>query len=107
MCYTVMEQYWIWLSSVEGIGPKRFYQLLSMFEDARQVWDALGDPEGRRAMKFLGRAALNKLATMKVREDIGRFKYVEESVIDQAYKDIDSALRSEISELIAQEDEDE
>ena len=61
MCYTVMEQYWIWLSSVEGIGPKRFYQLLSMFEDARQVWDALGDPEGRRAMKFLGRAALNKL----------------------------------------------
>ena len=52
-------------------------------------------------------AALNKLASMKVREDIGRFKYVEESVIDQAYKDIDSALRSEINELIAQEDEDE
>ena len=52
-------------------------------------------------------AALNKLASMKVREDIGRFKYVEESVIDKAYKDIDSALRSEINELIAQEDEDE
>ena len=52
-------------------------------------------------------AALNKLATMKVREDIGRFKYVEESAIEEAYKNIDSALRSEISELIAQEDEDE
>lgn len=34
-----MEQYWIWLSSVEGIGPRRFYQLLSIYEDARSVWD--------------------------------------------------------------------
>lgn len=34
------EQYWIWLSSVEGIGPKRFYQLIAQFEDARAVWDA-------------------------------------------------------------------
>ena len=61
MDYTVMEQYWIWLSSVEGIGPKRFYQLLSNYEDARQVWDALGAlgmPEG---MAFLGRQALHAL----------------------------------------------
>ena len=35
-----MEQYWVWLSSVEGIGPKRFYQLLSEYEDPRAVWDA-------------------------------------------------------------------
>ena len=35
MEYTAMEQYWIWLSSVEGIGTKRFYQLLSTYEDAR------------------------------------------------------------------------
>ena len=39
---TIMEEYWIWLSSVEGIGAKRFYQLLAMYEDARGVWDALG-----------------------------------------------------------------
>ena len=61
MDYTVMEQYWIWLSSVDGIGPKRFYQLLSNYEDARQVWDALGAlgmPEG---MAFLGRQALHAL----------------------------------------------
>ncbi len=51
-------------------------------------------------------AALNKLAAMEVREDIGRFKYVEEEAIDQAYKSIDSALRSSINDLIAQEDED-
>ena len=57
MNYTHMEQYWIWLSSVEGIGPKRFYQLISIYEDPRTVWDNVGD-EG---MKFLGRQALDCL----------------------------------------------
>ena len=37
---SAMEQYWVWLSSVEGIGPARFYQLLSIYEDPRAVWDA-------------------------------------------------------------------
>ena len=32
-----MEQYWIWLSSVDGIGPSRFYRLLSQYEDAHVV----------------------------------------------------------------------
>ena len=45
MNYTAMEQYWIWLSSVDGIGVKRFYQLLSVFEDAREVWDNINAPE--------------------------------------------------------------
>ena len=39
MDLSTMEQYWVWLSSVEGIGPKRFYQLISIYEDARAVWD--------------------------------------------------------------------
>jgi len=41
--YTALEQYWIWLSSIDGIGPKRFYQLLSAFGDARSVWDNTED----------------------------------------------------------------
>ncbi|MBQ8506340.1 MAG: DNA-processing protein DprA [Clostridia bacterium] len=57
MNLSTMEQYWIWLGSVEGIGPKRFYQLISYYEDARAVWDNVGD-EG---MKFLGPAVLKKL----------------------------------------------
>ena len=61
MDYTAMEQYWIWLSSVEGIGPKRFYQLLSLYEDARSVWDALGGPLTPPDMKFLGASVLEKL----------------------------------------------
>lgn len=52
-----MEQYWVWLSSVEGIGPKRFYQLISIYEDARAIWDNVGDAE----MRFLGPATLKKL----------------------------------------------
>ncbi len=40
-----MEQYWVWLSSVEGIGPKRFYQLVAAFGDPRTVWDSADDPQ--------------------------------------------------------------
>ena len=39
MEYSVMDQYWIWLSAVEGVGPRRFYQILSLFTDPRDVWE--------------------------------------------------------------------
>lgn len=52
-----MEQYWIWLMSVEGITPKRFYKLMSLYEDARAVWDDAGPGLaahiGRRAYENL------------------------------------------------------
>jgi DNA processing protein len=54
---SVMEQYWIWLSSVDGIGPRRFYQLLSLYEDARDVWEKMGDP-GMRFLPQNAQAAL-------------------------------------------------
>ena len=57
MEYTKMEQYWIWLSSVDGIGVKRFYQLLSIFEDPEEVWNNIKAPE----LKFLGAKALSSL----------------------------------------------
>ena len=57
MEYSVMEQYWIWLSSVDGIGPRRFYRLLSQYGDARAVWDNVGDAD----MAFLGPKALKSL----------------------------------------------
>ena len=57
MNLNTMEQYWVWLGSVEGIGPKRFYQLISIYEDARAVWDNVGDEQ----MQFLGPAVLKKL----------------------------------------------
>ena len=57
MEYTVMEQYWIWLSSVEGIGPKRFYRIMSLFEDARDVWENPSDDR----LNFLGSKVLASL----------------------------------------------
>ena len=59
-----MEQYWIWLSSVEGIGPRRFYRLLSQFGDARAVWDRVGD----QGMDFLGPKALRSLREARTEE---------------------------------------
>lgn len=61
MDLSAMEQYWVWLSSVEGIGPKRFYQLLSIYEDARTVWDNVGD----EAMRFLGPVVLKNLTAAR------------------------------------------
>ena len=61
MDYGIMDQYWIWLSGVEGIGPKRFYQLMSIYEDARAVWDALGASVVPREMGFLGRPVIKAL----------------------------------------------
>ena len=76
MNYTAMEQYWIWLSSVEGIGPKRFYQLLTLYEDARSLWDALADgmpPE----LRFLDRNAAQNLWSAR---DEGYFYRVFETL---------------------------
>lgn len=57
MEYSAMEQYWIWLSSVEGIGPRRFYQLLSLFSDARDIWENIRDPK----LNILGAKTLSAL----------------------------------------------
>ena len=39
MDYGPMEQYYIWMASVEGMTPKRFEHLLTHFNDARCVWE--------------------------------------------------------------------
>lgn len=61
MDYEEMDQYWIWLSSVEGIGPKRFYQLLSIYEDARAVWEAAASAEAGEITQLLGRKTAQTL----------------------------------------------
>ena len=61
MDYTAMEQYWIWLSSIDGIGIKRMYQLLTSYGDARSVWDALDGAAMPDGMRFLGPTAFKKL----------------------------------------------
>ncbi|MDO4547370.1 MAG: DNA-processing protein DprA [Clostridia bacterium] len=43
MDYDAMDQYWIWLSAVEGMTPTRMYFLLDGFGDAQAVWDNISD----------------------------------------------------------------
>ena len=50
-------------------------------------------------------ADFNKLVSMPVRERIGRFKYIPEKDIKQAYEEIDKELTDSISALVSKEAE--
>ena len=50
-------------------------------------------------------ANINDIVAMKVREDIGRYKYTLEENIDERYKEVHDALIREISGLIGKEDD--
>ncbi len=50
-------------------------------------------------------APFNQLASLPVRETIGRFKYVEEDQIDAAYEDALGELKKEVADLISKEAE--
>ena len=49
----------------------------------------------------------NRLATLPVREAIGRFKYIEEENIDSAYETTLAELKQQISDLISKGAEDD
>ncbi|MEA4853580.1 MAG: DNA-processing protein DprA [Christensenella sp.] len=44
---TAQERYWVWLSSLEGIGPVRFYDVLNAFTDLENAWNHVGEIEKR------------------------------------------------------------
>lgn len=50
-------------------------------------------------------ANINDIVAMKVREDIGRYKYTLEENIDERYKEVRDALIREISGLIGKEED--
>ena len=57
------------------------------------------------SVKALGDGAdINDIVAMKVREDIGRYKYTEETRIEERYKEVHDALIREISGLIGKEE---
>lgn len=64
-----MEQYWIWLSSVRGVGPATFATLCKRFSDPRGVWDAAAhDALGNLSPELA--ANLRKAATKSVFDKI-------------------------------------
>ena len=50
-------------------------------------------------------ASIEKLIVMDVREEIGRFKYTEEDRLDGVFDNINSALSSQIQQLIAKKED--
>lgn len=64
MEYSKEAQYRIWLSSVDGIGVKRFYRLLSVFGDAETVWQNVDSPE----TAFLGPKVQSELRAARTEE---------------------------------------
>ncbi len=50
-------------------------------------------------------APFTKIMNLPEREDIGRFKYIEEKGIDAAFDDLMQQMRNEINELVAKEAE--
>ncbi len=57
-----------------------------------------------RAVKALSEgASLQKLISMPVREQIGRFKYVQEDALDEEYKKVDEELTAQIADAFVKE----
>ena len=50
-------------------------------------------------------APFSKISGLPEREDIGRFKYIEEKSIDLAFDDLMARMRADINELVAKEAE--
>ena len=58
-----------------------------------------------RAVEALGQgASLQKLISMPVREQIGRFKYVTEDALDEEYKRVDGELTAQIANTFGKEE---
>lgn len=49
----------------------------------------------------------NKLIALPVREDIGRFKYIEEENIDKAYEATMQKLKDEVNSTVSEEEQDQ
>lgn len=58
-----------------------------------------------RAVEALGEgASLNKIISLDVREQIGRFKYVKEEALDTEYAKVEEALNIQIANVLGRED---
>ena len=57
-----------------------------------------------KSVKALGEgAALNKLISMPVREQIGRFKYVHEDELDEEFRKVNENLDAQIAAAFVKE----
>jgi len=59
MVYTEDEKIWIWLASIDGIGVRRFYQLMSLFDSPNELIEAL--QKNSTVFSFIGGKVLEKM----------------------------------------------
>lgn len=67
MNYSAEDRCRIWLNSVDGIGPARFYRLLAECGSAKAVWDNLSDLSDDLIRKLTARTYANMKATRDAR----------------------------------------
>lgn len=78
--YTRDEMFWIWLSSIEGIGPKRFYELVGLFGSPAEIWAA--SSKELEGLSFLGSKTKSNLISAKKDEYIEKlFRHLEKKQI--------------------------
>lgn len=75
------EYYWLWLASIEGIGPVRFYRLLSQFVEIREIFDhakeldfakaGIPDKVAKAMVKYANDAYLDDLISKLEKAGIG------------------------------------
>ena len=61
--------YWIWLSSISGIGARRFYKLLKYFKSPRRLYEA-SKTEAEQASRILGKKCWGKIAAARNTETL-------------------------------------
>ncbi|HOV68803.1 MAG TPA: DNA-processing protein DprA [Clostridia bacterium] len=70
MEYSEQEQILIWLSSIEGIGPKRYYGLISLYPDPFELWEELNP--NNPALNILGDKVKRLVLENKSKDSINR-----------------------------------
>ena len=56
--------YWIWLSTIPGIGARRFYKLMEYFESPRGLYEA-SEQELAQSARILGKKCWEQIATAR------------------------------------------
>ena len=70
------EQYWIWLSRIEGLGPVKIKQLLDIYKTPEQIWRLT--KQELITIKGIGEKIADKVVDVTYRRNLDQYKaYME------------------------------
>lgn len=70
-------KYWIWLSSINGLGPRKCMQLMKLFGEPKNIWEISSDE--LKNMKIVPKAIINQLIDLKIKAGV-------EDILEKMYK---------------------